>query len=133
MGNGPVLRVIRAESTPSGSVGILVIGNLIHCWTLQPDPTDTHFYIPAGEYPYKRWHSFKHPNTFEIVVPGHTALLFHPGNSEIDTEGCILLGHRLALFEGRRVIKGGTSKQAFDEFIEKMKDAKSGIIKFEDV
>jgi hypothetical protein len=44
-----------------------------------------------------------------------------------------LLGHRLALFEGRRVIKGGTSKQAFDEFMEKMKEVKSGIIKFEDV
>lgn len=30
--------------------------------------------------------------TFEVIVPGHTGILFHPGNTNKDSEGCILLG-----------------------------------------
>jgi hypothetical protein len=135
MGIGPILRMIRAESTPSGSVGILAIDGIIHSWTLQPDPTDEHFHIPAGTYPYKRFHGAKHPDTFEIVVPGHTALLFHPGNSEADTEGCILLGYHIERVHEPpvRVIRGGTSKVAFKDFMLKMNGAESGLIKIEDV
>ena len=137
MGNttGSPLRIIRMENTQDGSVGVLLINGLVHCWTLQPDPTDSHFHIPAGYYTYRRWHSKKHPNTFEILVPGHTALLFHSGNSESDTEGCILLGHRIETYQERRVIRGGTSKQAFEEFMVKMVDTPDtgGSITFEDI
>ncbi len=35
--------------------------------------------------------------TFEITgVPGHTNLLFHVGNFNEDSEGCVLLGRRIA-------------------------------------
>ncbi len=30
--------------------------------------------------------------TFEIIVPGHTDILFHVGNINNDSEGCVLLG-----------------------------------------
>jgi hypothetical protein len=135
IGEGPALRVIRLENTQDGSIGVLLIENLVHCWTLQPDPTDSHFHIPPGAYRYRRFRSKKHPNTFEIIVPGHTALLFHPGNSEEDTEGCILLGHRIDIYQGRRVIRGGTSRMAFEEFMRKMPEmgAVEGSIHFEDV
>lgn len=33
--------------------------------------------------------------TFEIQVPNHTNILFHCGNTENDSEGCVLLGTRL--------------------------------------
>ncbi len=49
--------------------------------------------IPTGEYECKRWHSAKHPNTFEITgVANRSAILFHTGNEDEDTLGCVLIG-----------------------------------------
>jgi hypothetical protein len=52
--------------------------------------------IPAGSYHLGRTVYFKHGyETFEVIdVPGRSRILFHPGNTEIDTCGCILLGLR---------------------------------------
>jgi Family of unknown function (DUF5675) len=54
--------------------------------------------------------------TFEVMgVPGHTGILFHVGNFDRDTEGCILLG--------RNVIKAPTgwwinqSRLTFNDFM----------------
>lgn len=55
--------------------------------------------------------------TFEIIgVPGHSGILIHPGNTNNDSEGCVLLG--LAR-------KGDTilhSQAAFHAFMELQKD-----------
>lgn len=79
--------------------------------------------IPAGVYTCVRGlHQLKatplHPNpkpfaTFEITnVPGHTDILFHSGNFNGDTEGCVLLGlKRLGSFE---ILE---SKLAFEAFM----------------
>ncbi|HWP38960.1 MAG TPA: DUF5675 family protein [Gemmatimonadales bacterium] len=50
--------------------------------------------IPAGLYTCRRTRWLKHDlETFEITeVPGRTRILFHPGNTVADTEGCILVG-----------------------------------------
>jgi hypothetical protein len=53
--------------------------------------------IPPGRYRCVRGahsldgvHKF---DTFEITgVEGHTGLLFHPGNTELDSKGCVCLG-----------------------------------------
>jgi len=129
MSNGPKLIITRVETSPDGALGVLSIGGTAFCWTLQPDPTDKHFFIPEGEYDYKRFHGTKHPDTFEIVVPGHIALLFHSGNTEDDTEGCIILGSDKAydITEKRCVIK---SRFAFNAFMDKLKGVTSGRIKF---
>ena len=50
--------------------------------------------------------------TFEITgVAGHTGLLFHPGNYDLDSEGCVLLGTEL----GNQMILN--SRIAFQGFI----------------
>ncbi len=42
-------------------------------------------------------HNMKPFETFEVQhVPGHTGILFHVGNYSEDSEGCILLGRRIA-------------------------------------
>ena len=58
--------------------------------------------------------------TFEITgVPGHTGVLFHPGNTELDSRGCECLGMSL----GEIVTNQGPldavlqSREAFQEFM----------------
>lgn len=54
--------------------------------------------LPAGTYTCKRGmhtlHSHPKPfETFEILgVPGHTGILFHWGNWNGDSDGCVILG-----------------------------------------
>lgn len=77
--------------------------------------------IPPGAYLCVRGeHQLEHMTepfmTFEITgVPNHTGCLFHKGNWETDSIGCVLLG----------MIRQGTveileSKIAFDKFMELM-------------
>lgn len=128
---GPNLFIIRVESNPDGALGVLRIGDRVFCWTLQPDPTDEHFFIPAGVYEYRRFHGTKYKDTFEVLVSGHTGLLFHAGNDEEDTKGCILLGSDIGFgADGRRwVCKSGAT---FEAFMRRMKDVTHGSITFID-
>lgn len=53
--------------------------------------------IPPGEYVCKRGkhelHNGEVFETFEVTgVDGHSGLLFHPGNLEKDSDGCLLTG-----------------------------------------
>ena len=49
--------------------------------------------IPAGSYVCRRRQSPKFGDTFRIEnVPGRSQILFHAGNTEEDTMGCLLVG-----------------------------------------
>jgi hypothetical protein len=55
-------------------------------------------------------------NTFEIVpVPGHSRLLFHVGNVEEDSLGCVLIGSSFGQVGGKAAILG--SRAAFQRFM----------------
>jgi Family of unknown function (DUF5675) len=58
-------------------------------------------------------------STYEVTgVQGHTGLLFHPGNVETDSKGCILLGHFFgSLGDVGAVLE---SRAAFVEFMDLM-------------
>ncbi len=62
--------------------------------------------LPIGEYKCVRGlhqlHNQVGFETFEVKgVPGHTGILFHAGNQNSDSDGCILLGRKIALnFDG---------------------------------
>ncbi len=112
------LRIIRVERSEAGLIGVLLIDGVVECFTLQPDPADTHFSIPVGIFPCRRYHSAKYPDTFEILVPGHTALLFHSGNVEADTHGCVLLGEAVGYLKGKRAVL--SSGLAFEQFMRTM-------------
>jgi len=74
--------------------------------------------IPTGKYLCKRgMHQLEGMaspfETFEITgVPGHTNLLFHVGNVQNDSSGCILLGKEIA-----SSLVLCQSKQGFREFM----------------
>lgn len=78
--------------------------------------------IPAGEYICKLGeHSLKEDSpkfmTFEVTgVPGHTGILFHTGNYNCNSDGCILLGLQIGnKSDGGKMIT--YSKQAFKKFM----------------
>lgn len=55
--------------------------------------------------------------TFEIQVPGHTGILFHPGNFNKDSSGCVLLGSSLFYYSPHcRILKD--SDIAFTKFMQ---------------
>jgi len=81
--------------------------------------------LPAGTYEcvrsMHRLHGMDHDfETFEITgVPGHSGVLFHWGNWNEDSEGCVLLGEAIALGEhnGAHVEMVTNSRAAFARFM----------------
>lgn len=58
--------------------------------------------------------------TFEIHVEGHTRVLFHKGNWETDSLGCVLLGEAFEELNGKDAI--AQSGAAFAEFWSKYRE-----------
>ena len=57
--------------------------------------------IPAGSYAVIGHNSPEHPHTWEITgVPGRSNILIHNGNTEKDSEGCILVGDSFGVVDG---------------------------------
>lgn len=54
-------------------------------------------------------------DTFEIYVDGHSRILFHKGNTELDSIGCVVLGSYF-VWDGE-VTKVALSADAFQRFI----------------
>ena len=95
------MNLIRIDCLQSGIFGTLTSDDEeFSCFTLEhayPDAINFTAKIPRGTYTCVRGqHQLqggKPFSTFEVTnVPGHTNILFHPGNTEADSEGCILLG-----------------------------------------
>lgn len=127
------LDLSRAERTPDGVFGTLRVPGLPLLFTCEEE--DQHnarnvSCIPAGTYPLRRTVYHKHGyETFEVCeVPGRSRILIHPGNTEEDTQGCILIG----LSRGRLTVRDEdtgkstskravlSSKRAFAAFMERM-------------
>lgn len=104
-----------------GTLGILKINKAPFCATLEPSDRLNEIgesSIPTGQYDCVPYSSNKFRNVYEVTkVPGRTNILFHPGNTEKDTAGCILLGsHFNKLASEIRAVKnsGDTFKQFRD-------------------
>lgn len=125
------LTLSRKEYRPDGIFGEMKDAEgKFHCATLEHayrTGVDAYFAkVPPGTFVCIRgFHRLFHmPNQFETFeindVPGHTALLFHPGNYNNDSEGCCLVGTKIMqLGFGAQML--ANSKIAFAEFM-KMQD-----------
>jgi hypothetical protein len=54
-------------------------------------------------------------DTFEIMVEGHTRVLFHKGNKETDSEACIIVAESFGTLDGQTAVLD--SKGGFGEFM----------------
>ena len=87
-----LFRIVRLENSDEGAIGALLFNERVFSWTLEPDCGDPEKpQIPAGSYSVRKFSGYKYKNTIEILVPGHTAVLFHSGNIEAHTEMCVLM------------------------------------------
>lgn len=77
--------------------------------------------IPDGKYISRRGKFPSHGDTFEVTgVKDRSGILFHKGNYQTDSKGCILLGSGYAEINGQLAISG--SGDAFKKFMEYLKD-----------
>lgn len=121
------LTLARQDARSDGIFSLLQgDGGKIIAWTLErAHPRDSGGYapkIPAGTYRCVRGihhlERVKGPvETFEITgVPGHTGVLFHVGNFNNDSEGCVLLGQSIAKDVGPWMLS--QSRKAFLAFMQ---------------
>lgn len=113
------LVLTRKRATEAGIFGVLSTScGGWSCVTLEHAyPTDNGYApkIPPGSYTCVFGPHMLHSgpiDTFEITgVPGHSGVLFHYGNTNTDSDGCVLLGRYDA---GDCILK---SREAFEEFL----------------
>lgn len=92
------LRLIRCEVHEHSTIGLLLTDGRFFSYTLEdpigPQKDDSNGPIPCGTYPITVYFSPKFQRQVLLLhgVPGREWVEFHPGNTEIDTKGCILPG-----------------------------------------
>jgi Family of unknown function (DUF5675) len=118
------LKVTRKVYTPHSTIGELYIDGQFECYTLEDTVRGPGIKIPgATAIPIGRYQVLiDYSNRFQrnmphvLDVPGFDGIRIHSGNTDKDTEGCILLGKT----EGNDFI--GHSKEEFDQFFAKLED-----------
>jgi len=120
-----LVKIIRVETDQNeGTFGVMTINGVAACVTLEPysrDNASNVSCIPTGQYMCKRYSSPKHPNTFEITgVQGRSYVLFHAGNIDSHSAGCVLLGSEFGMLgDDHAILESG---KAFDRFMNHFED-----------
>jgi len=119
------IEVKRLHRTDNSTIGELTIDGKFECYTLE----DIERYvkikgetaIPKGTYKViiNQSNRFKRLLPLLIGVPNFEGVRIHAGNSNHDTEGCILVG------QNRSVDYITKSRKAFDSLFKKMQKAKN--------
>lgn len=93
------LTLIRFASNLNDTLGLLFIDDKFAGFTLEDEYREVKVAgetrIPAGEYNIKYTYSPKYGKLMlEVMnVPNFTGIRIHPGNTEADTSGCLLIGN----------------------------------------
>ena len=118
------LKLKRVADNEDATFGVLINGNIPFAVTLEPAWEDNKkgiSCIPSGPYSCKRVKSPKFGDTFEILdVEGRTHILFHKGNSERNTQGCVLIAEEFGKLNGKAAVLA--SGRGFTEFMSILKE-----------
>lgn len=110
----------RFEQTDKVTRGVLIYENNAIALTLEnpwKGNTPNISCIPTGTYLCKRVDSPRFGETFEVTdVDDRTHILFHSGNVESQTRGCILLGNMLTKYKGEPAVLN--SNKTVKEFMD---------------
>jgi hypothetical protein len=117
------LKLVRLKYQQDGVFGELRKGAKTIAYTLEHS-YDIKAKLPPGTYKCVRgMHKLQNGvpfETFEITkVPGHWGMLFHAGNWEKDSSGCVLLGE--AIVPSKQGTMVTNSKATFREFMDLLK------------
>ena len=108
----------RIAYISDGTFAVLFDGDIPFCLTLEREWRDNEknvSCIPRGKYICKRVSSPKFGDTFEVCdVSGRSDILFHKGNIEDDSHGCIIVGEQFHKFKEKISLKA--SREGFAEF-----------------
>ena len=115
-----MVRITRVSSHPDhGTFGAVVVNGRPVCVSLEPykrDNASNVSCIPEGQYICQKYNSPTYGETYKVTeVQGRSAILFHCGNDDEDTEGCILLGSSFDVWSQDVVVS--SSRAAFTKFI----------------
>ena len=118
------IEVKRLYKTENSTIGELTIDGKFECYTLEDKERVVKIKgetaISKGTYKViiNQSNRFKKPLPLLLNVPNFEGVRIHPGNSNHDTEGCILVGRT----RSKDFI--GQSRKAFESLFAKMKLAK---------
>lgn len=124
-----LIRIVRYSETEDGTFGVMEYNGQPFCMTLEPNDRGNgrNSCIPAGRYQVHRHHGLKYKNTWAVMdVPNRSAVLFHIGNIENDTVGCILLGKSLGTVKRKMAVV--TSSRTFEAFMKLSKQSEGLIL-----
>lgn len=120
-----VITVKRLYRTENSTIGELLINGIFECFTLEDKERSVKIKgetaIPKGTYKViiNESYRFKRLLPLLIDVPNFEGVRIHSGNSNHDTEGCILVG------QTRNKNYIGQSRKAFEKLFKKMHEAKN--------
>lgn len=88
------LELQRQPTNDYCTFGSLFMDGAFFCYTLEPSEHSQFPDIPMGTYTVQINYSVRFKRLLPLVmgVPGRLGIRIHPGNTEKDTDGCILLG-----------------------------------------
>ena len=113
------IRLTRvATSFRHGTFGALTIDGEAFCVTLEPydyGNIKSHSCIPSGQYEVAPYDSPTFGSVYLVSnTPGRSQILFHAGNIQRHTKGCIILGSSYGKLAGdRAVLNSGATFRAF--------------------
>lgn len=133
----PIVTLQRAFMSPGVTMGMIQVSGVPHfpIYTLENPWLDNRQIvscIPADSYVCEPFSGTKYKKVWQVMgVPGRSAILLHHGNTEVDTNGCILLGMSAgeikgspAVLESRKAIEYFRSIIGNKSFILIIKDNK---------
>jgi len=119
-----VITIKRLYKTETSTIGELLVNGTWECFTLEDTERKIKIKgetaIPKGAYRViiNESNRFKRLLPLLIDVPNFEGVRIHSGNSNHDTEGCILVG------QTRNKNYIGQSRKAFEKLFKKMQTAK---------
>ncbi|SEL11402.1 DUF5675 family protein [Nitrosovibrio tenuis] len=117
------LQVKRTDLTDESTIGELSVNGQFECYTLEdkvrPVKIAGKTAIPAGRYEVIINFSqrFGRPLPLVLNVPDFEGVRIHPGNTDEDTEGCLLVG------DTKKPDFVGDSRVAFERLFKKLQIA----------
>lgn len=98
----------RSAMSIEGTFGILSLAGIPLCVTCEDPWLDNRrniSCIPAGTYKCVPHNGTKYKNVWRLLnVEARSAILIHAGNTEDDTQGCILVGRKIGKLGGKPAI-----------------------------